>query len=367
MKKKDTDLRDIYHARNSSPEPPPPIKIAEVLQQELRRQQLFTLFSGLLTIGLAAILLPLIIRDYLPASHQDAFTSEKRQPLSVHKLPEDEQWVLEYRQIALQADSSEPAGAKAVSAKWIKNTAYHIIMGEQALLQDDALTAQNHLKTAADTFPEMTGLNRNLGAAYLTRQDFQKAAALLQKALKEDPSKDVLNNLGAAAIGIGDYIQAEALLLQALQREPELAGCYKNLALLYQKTGRTSEATASFDHYFRLNPQDTQMIESYVIYLVGAGRIHDAAEFLDRLQGADLLATQRLLAKVAAQDADADRAVRALHKTARVLTPRQVIAEMHENAFEKIAKTDAFQTLLHQLELAAVSLSTNFVSERMAP
>jgi Tfp pilus assembly protein PilF len=367
MKKKDIDLRDIYHASDMSPEPVPSIKVAEIIQQELRRQQIFAVSFGLLTIGLAVILLPLIIRDFLPAFEQKPFPQGKKQPLSAHRLPEDEQWVMEYRQVALQTDSSEPAGAKAVSSKWIKNTAYHIIMGEQALLQGDARTAQNHLKTAADTFPEMTGLNRNLGTAYLKQQDFQKAAELLQKALKEDPSTDVLNNLGVATLGTGDYTQAEPLLLQALQREPELAGCHKNLALLYQETGRTNEASASFEHYFRLNPQDTRLIESYVTYLSGAGRAHDAIDFLDRLQGADRLTTQMLLAKVAAQDADADRAVRALRETAKGLTPRQMITEMHAKSFEKIAETEAFGTLLNQLELAAVSLSTNFVSEGVTP
>lgn len=341
--------------------------MTEVIKQDLRRQKIFSLFFGLLTIGLAAILLPLIIKDYLPLSHRSAFPPEKRQPFAAYQLPEDEQWVREYRQFALQADRSEPAGAKSVSAKWIKNTAYHIIIGEQAFRQDDAVAAQNHLEIAAGTFPEMTGINRSLGEAYLKRHDFQKASPLLQKALEEDPSTDVLNNLGAAYIGMKAYTQAETLLRQALQQQPELAGSYKNLALLYLETGRTNEAIASFEHYFILNPQDTQLMESYVTYFSGAGRVHDVAEFLDRLQGADLLATRLMLAKAAAQDADAGRAVRALRETARFLSPRQVIAEMRGKPFEKIARTDSFEALLYQLELAAISPLTNFTSEGTAP
>lgn len=274
---------------------------------------------------------------------------------------------MEYRQVALQADSSEPAGPKSRSSKWIKNAAYHIIMGEQALRQDDAAAAQNHFEAALATFPGITGVHSRLGAAYLKRQYFQKAADQLELALKEDSSAEVLNNLGAACAGIEDYARAETFLRRALELKPDLAGCIRNLALLYQKTGRTDEAAAAFERYFSLNPQDTGLLESYIIFLTEAGRAPEAAAFLERIQGADPLAVRLLLARVAAQIADPDRTVRALREAARFLTPRQMIAEMHDSAFSPVAQTEPFETLMYQLEMAAVSLATNFSPEVQTP
>jgi hypothetical protein len=40
---------------------------------------------------------------------------------------------------------------------------------------------------------------------------------------------------------------------------------------------------------------------------------------------------------------------------------------MHDPVFEKIARTEPFETLLYQLEMATVSLSTNFPSAKTTP
>lgn len=360
MKKKDTDFQDIYHTEDRAAEPLPAATLSETIRTEISRRRIFTVCVILLTLILAAVILPLLVRELLPGSYETVPLKVKKAPLPVHHLPEAEQWVMEYRQVALQADSSEPAGPKPLSSKWIKNTAYHIIMGEQALRQGEPAAAQSHLETVVSTFPAITGIRSRLGAAYLSRQYFQKADEQLQLALKEDRSAEVLNNLGAARMGLEDYSQAEILFRQALELNPDLSGCRKNLAVLYQKTGRIDEAVTAFEHYFSLHPRDTGLLENYIIFLTGAGRANQAADFLDRIQGADPLAVRLLLARTAAQAEDTERAVQALRDAAAFLTPRQVIAEMNDAAFSRIAKTEPFQTLMYQLELAAVSHSTDF-------
>jgi tetratricopeptide (TPR) repeat protein len=164
-----------------------------------------------------------------------------------------------------------------------------------------------------------------------------------------------------------EYDRAEALFKQALQLRPDLAGCYRNLALLYQQTGRTNEAAAAFEHYFLLHPADTPLLKKYAEYLTGAGRRRDVIAFLERTKGTDPLTTGLLLARAAAQDNDGERALRALREVSKFLTPRQMIAEMHDAAFEPIARTEPFETLMYQLELAAVSLSTNLIDSAPAP
>lgn len=367
MKKKETDLQDIYHTDTPSAEPLPAVRLSETIRREIIQHRIFNICVIALFLILAAVLIPLIIRDLLPEAYEPPSLTEKKAVLPAHKLPDDEQWVMEYRQVALQADSSEPVGQKSLSSKWIKNAAYHIIMGEQALRQNDAAAAQNHFEITLETFPGITGVRSRLGAAYLKRQYFQKAADQLQLALKEDSSAEVLNNLGVACMGIEDYAQAEAMLRRALDLDPDLSGCRKNLALLYQKTGRIDEASAAFEHYFLLKPRDTGLLETYIIFLTQAGRAQDAAAFLDRIQGADPLAVRLLLARVSAQMADTERTVQALREAAQFITPRQMIAEMHDPVFNRIAQTESFEALLYQLELAAVSLSTNFSPEVKTP
>ncbi|NOU35853.1 MAG: tetratricopeptide repeat protein [Kiritimatiellaceae bacterium] len=369
MKKIDTDIRDIYRAKDLSSEAGamPEHKVAELIERSLRRQQIFNLSVGLLTLALVTILVFALVEDFLLGSAADAPVRKKSPGVPAYTLPEDEQWVLEYRQVAVEADGSARPGPKEVSTKWIKNAAYHAIMGELALRQGEPETAQNHFQVALETFPSMTGIRGNLGIAYLKQQSFEKAAEQLQKALTEGPSIAALNNLGVARLGLGEYEQAESVLRQALQQQPALSGCYKNLALLYQKSGRTNDAVGAFEKYLSLNPQDTPILEHYVSYLTAAGRLRDAIGFLERIDGADSLAVHLLLAETAARDADAKLAVQALRHSAQFLSPRQTIVKMHEPAFEKIAKTEPFETLLYQLELATVSLSTNLPAAETAP
>ena len=361
MKKQDTDIRDIYRSQESAPELVPSREMQELVESEMRKRRIFTVSAALLTLALTVFLTISFIRDYLSNTSKQTMPVTEKQPyFSAYTLPVDEQWALEYRQVAQQADSSEPPGPKTLSTKWVKNTAYHIVMGEQALRMNELPAAQNHLEAAIDTFPAITGARHYLGAVYLKRQYFEKAVEQLKKAMEEQPSAEVLNNLGVAYIGIEEYEKAEVLLKQVIQQQPELSGCYKNLAFLYQKAGRTNDAVASFEKYFSLNPKDVPLIQTYAAYLAAAGRTPDAVTFLERIEGSsDPLTVSLLLARTAAQNADTGRAVHALQRAARLITPRQTIAEMHDAAFEKIARTEPFEALLHQLELAEVSLSTN--------
>jgi tetratricopeptide (TPR) repeat protein len=359
MKKTDTDIQDIYRSEDPKPEADRAWKTPELIEREIRKRLFFNITVALLIFALVVFLTAALIKDFLFAAEPGPSAKADPAFFSTYTLPADEQWALEYRQAASQTDLSKQAGPKPVSSKWIINAAYHVIMGEQASRMNELSAAQDHLEAVVAAFPAMTGIHHRLGTVYLKRQYFEKAVEQLQKALEEQPSVELLNNLGVAYMGIQDYGRAEAFLRQALQQRPDLAGCYKNLALLYQKTERIDDAVASFEKYFALNPQDTALIQSYVTYLTAAGRIRAAIEFIERLKGADPLPVSLLLAKTAAQDGDAELAIRALQEAARFITPRQTIAEMHDAAFDKIARTEAFEALLYRLELASVSLSTN--------
>jgi Flp pilus assembly protein TadD len=333
--------------------------MSEQIAQEIRRQRIFNLFVGVLAVMLVSALVAALSRDLLPAPQEAPVEGTKQPYVASYTLPAEEQWAIEYRQVALTADSSAPGGPRPFSSKWVKNAAYHIIMGEQALRMNQRDAAREHLEFALETLPATTGLRRHLGAVYLGEGAFEKAIEPLRGALEEERAPDVLNNLGVAYIATGNYAPAEALLKEALLQKPDCAGCYKNLALLYRKAGRAEDAAAAFEVYFSLNPRDTQLIESYAESLIAAGQPREALHFLDRLEGADPLPVHLLLARTAAQDNDAKRAVDELRNAAALMTPRQTIEKMHDPVFDRISATQPFEALLYKLEMASVSLSTN--------
>ncbi len=358
MKEKEPDIQDIYRSKELPSERDPRPKIPELMESEVRRRRTFALSGTVLLFILVVFITRALIIDFLFKPEPPVV--EKKTPyFAIYDLPINETWALDYRQTTLPVDKAEPVGPKPISLRWIKNVAYHIIVGEEALRQNALEAAQYHFEIALATFPELTGVHDRLGLVYLKQQKFELTVGQLEQALKEASSVVVLNNLGAAYIGLQQYERAKGLLHQALQQKPDLTGCYKNLAFLYQKTGHQKKAQASFEKYFAVYPQDTALIQSYVNSLILTGQRPAAITFLEQLTSAEPLPTALLLARTAAQDNDPEKAVRALYNAARLLTPRQTIAEMHDAAFEKIARTEPFEALLNQLEIATVSLSTN--------
>jgi tetratricopeptide (TPR) repeat protein len=355
MKKPDSTLQDIYQASPAPPEERSSPTARETIARDIRRHQIFSGLIGSLTLGLIVLLVFLLTRAYLPEKSVAPPGIKPPSYIATYTLPADELWAVEYRPAAEQQDSEEPPGPKPFSTKWMKNTGYHCIMGDQAFRHGNWATAQAHFERALEAFPDLLGVRRALGATYLKQQLFQPAVDQLQLALKENPSVDVLNNLGAAYIGTGQYDLAEPLLKQVLRQSPDSTECYRNLALLYRNAGRTNDAFSAFETYLTRVPQKTDLLESYTDYQVQAGRLDEAIEFLEQLKGADPVTVQLLLAKTAARKNDADRTVQALDRAAAYISPRQLIAIMHEAVFDGVAQTDSFKALKYKLEMATVS------------
>jgi len=356
MNPTEKDLRDIYQTDEPLQERAPEGGLQEMIDRSMRRQRIINGSAVGLSLLIAAVLTVALVKQLRFAGSPDPLTT--RSPyFELYSLPEEEQWALEYRQIALHADRGELPGAKPLSTKWVKNAAYHIIMGEQALRLDHLSAARYHLEKARETFPDLSGIQRILGAVCLKQLDFESADELLRAALREEESVDVLANLGAALIGLKEYAQAEDLLKTALKRQPNLIGCYKNLALLYEQTGRSAEAEKAFETYLELNPLDTKLLEHYVAWMISKTKTAEAVVFLERLEGADPAASYLLLAEALARGGDADGSVRALQQASRFLTPRQTIIEMRREGFRTIARSGPFEAFLYRMELAAVSLA----------
>ncbi|MGE4490005.1 MAG: tetratricopeptide repeat protein, partial [Kiritimatiellales bacterium] len=199
MSDKRPELNDIYRESSVAEETTTPVKLAETIQQNLRRQFFINLAIGTVSLLLFMAVLLLILSE-LRMNAGEAETVPRLQAAYVptFSLPENERWVLDYRQAAAQQEEIVPTNGCPVSTKWVKSAAYHFIMGEQSLMMNDPETAQVHLEKALHIFPAMTGIHRALGTAYLHQKKFEQAADELELALNEGVSVNLLVNLGVA-------------------------------------------------------------------------------------------------------------------------------------------------------------------------
>lgn len=363
MQKKKDEIRDIYQGSEQDLEKDFTPQIArerlEERQRDLRRSHIVSMFFGALVIVLSVSLVAVVIRNFL----SDRTPSKKIQTketvfIPSYTLPTDALWVMDYRSVALPLDNDGEPGPKPLSTKWVKNAAYHIIMGQQALTMNDPKQALEHFQKMVAAYPDIEGLHGSMGQLYLQSQEYALAAQHLEKALKEEETFDVANGLGAAYIGTEEYDKAEKNLKRALELRPEAAVSHKNLAALYRKMKRDNEAVFHFEKYIDLQPTDLDTMQTYALYLTKLGRWKDAADFLTKLTQnvTDVAPIYFLLAQVQVQNGQPDKAIAALKRGVQLIDPQLALAWMSREEFNKVRGSGDFKTLVDQLEIATVSL-----------
>jgi len=361
MKKADEKFKDVYRAPPWPPgEPDYAWQIPEELEKQLRHHQIrsavLALFSLLLLFTLAAVL---VRETRMEPASMPMLKPEEDQYVPHYTLPADDLWVMSYQQARGNLQFEGAQGDKPISIKWVKNVAYHVIIGQQALTVEHYEKAATHFEKALTVFPEMHGVNGSLGMVYLKQQRFKEAISPLRKAIQEEESFSTRSNLGFALLATKHFAEAEACLLQALALNPKHPGGYKNLALLYQKTERPEKALRYFEDYFSRYREDFYSIENYAEYLLELGQKDRAARFLAKAcqqQTKNALPLYLLLAKTEARAGNEVQAVGALKNITKYLSPNIALTEMSSTDFDTIRETEGFRTLLHQIELAAVTL-----------
>ncbi len=362
MKKRQKDLQDIYISPSEREEDADYIwKMPPELDEQIRRANRQTILLALLFGGVVLCLIVLLTRDIQThESSQPTLTTQsvERQFIPRYTLPEEEDWVLMYATVIRSAEPENETD-RPLSTKWIKNAAYHVIMGHQSYAIENYEKAVAHFEKALLIFPAIRGVHEPLGTAYLKQHRFEAAIEPLREALREKETFPALSNLGVALLATQRLTDAEGYLLQALALQPGHPGCHKNLARLYQKMELPKKALSHFETYFSLHPEDVNAIEVYAEYLFSLNQMERAASFLKEVcqqERADALPLHLLLAKIEAQATNEVQAVQALKNIPRYLSPNLAIIEMNRIEFDPIRDTEAFQGFLRQLELRAVSL-----------
>lgn len=303
MKARKPHLEDIYQSQdqNADQETRPPVRLAEYIQRSLRRQALINLLTGSLTILLTLALAFLIIKTYsVSPERRRGDTLRLLDYAPAYTLPPEDRWVLDYRQAATELDSAHLPQKAPLSVRWVMHAAYHLVSAEVALQVARPAEARVHLQNALRIFPEMTEVHRVLGAALLQQEQFSAAVPVLQQALQEDRSMEVLVNLGAALLNSNQAEEAETMFLAALQEPFAPAAIRKNLALLYKESGQTSQAINQFSLYTAAAPDDLDALRMYNSFLIGLGRPAEALKMLEQHPARHTLPIVLLLARTAA-------------------------------------------------------------------
>jgi len=119
------------------------------------------------------------------------------------------------------------------------------------------LSAINSFQKALTLDPEYVDAMANLGATYIGLDRIDTALRLLREANRLEPNNaKVLANLAVAHNAIGELDAAITFYESALSVSPHnpSADVLFNLAALYHRTGRTSEAQKTFTKAKLLNP-----------------------------------------------------------------------------------------------------------------
>lgn len=363
MHKKKNEIRDIYQGDSHDFEKDFTPQVAkeqlELRQRDLRHSRLTSLVFGSLSIVLCVILIAVVIRDFLSERKPSRKIPTAEKPyIPRYSLPVDALWVMDYQQAAAQAEADAKPGPKPLSTKWVKNAAYHIIMGQQALSINAAEQAMEHFKKVVEIYPDIQGLHLALGMLHLQRESYALAAQHLEKAVQEEETFDAVANLGTAYIGAEAYEKAEKYLKRARELRPESPLCHKNLAVLYRKMKRDNEAIYHFEKYIDLQPSDLETMQTYALYLTKIGRWKEAAAFLTNLtkEITNVAPIYFLLAQVQIQNGQQDKAIEALKRGIQLIDPSLALAWMSRDEFNAVRGTGEFKSLIDQLEISNVSL-----------
>jgi len=112
----------------------------------------------------------------------------------------------------------------------------------------------------------------NLGVAYLSLKDYQKAKVHLEEAIRIVPTfVPAYNSLGKAYEGLRQYDKARSAYEKALELNPEYIDAYLNLGKLLYKGGERQKAIESFDKVIRIDPGSDRAQEA-LRYLRALGK-----------------------------------------------------------------------------------------------
>lgn len=142
---------------------------------------------------------------------------------------------------------------------------FHRILNESAMLlvQNRPAEAVEQLLPLYEIAPDHPDVLINLSGAYILQAKWNKAVALLTKAVERVPDNAMLwTNLGAAHLGRLETSaprrqdRAIKAYQMALAIDPQAPNVHYHLGLIYKERGELNRACAFFQRALEVNPAD---------------------------------------------------------------------------------------------------------------
>lgn len=235
---------------------------------------------------------------------------------------------------------------------WVKQAALYLVKADNAAKNDRLDDAVEAYTKALLIFPELRGVQRQIGLIHLKRKDYSAAAAAFEKASAEDKlTYGLANNIGVSYLALEDFAQAEANFRLAADLNPSYPLAYFNLATLYVRKGEPQKAAEHFRKYLALKPEDMNATQMYAMLLVDLKQWDDAIGLLQRISRSspDVAPVHFRLAQAFSNAGKKTEAIDALRRAASLVDPRNALGWMSRPEFDGLRNEEEFRTLLTEL------------------
>jgi tetratricopeptide (TPR) repeat protein len=323
-------------------------------KRQLRRQ---TVYFAMTVIVFVLLLVCVTAYYYLQISKSRQNTRPVRRTLERAASPL--RFEADAQTMYLFEELPAPPGPKAeadlpLSASAIKQATYHLVRAEKAAKQDRNEDALDSYQKVARIFPDILGVQGQIGWLAVRLKQYAVAAEAFEKASRESPMTfSMANNLGVAYLGMEDFDKAEAAFKTATRMNPQYAMAYFNLATLYLRRGQTDKASQYFEEYMTLRPGDTMAGQTYALILIQLEQWDRAAELLQQIArvAPDVAPIQFRLAQALSHGPSREAAVEVLKRANALVDPKQALSWMSRPEFNLLRNDPGFQEIL--LELGA--------------
>lgn len=235
---------------------------------------------------------------------------------------------------------------------WVKQAAYHIVMGEKAYSETRLPEALQHFEACLNIYPDLRGVHRYLGMIHLKLKNYDRAAQEFEQVGQEEGlSAGVANNIGVAYLALNMFEPAEKYLREAIRIDPDYANAYLNLAMLAERRNDRTEAAGYMAKYLRLRPSDLAVAQAYAALLMDLNRWTEAIPWLEKIRDAspDLAPVYFRLAIALAHRGHHQAAFAAIDRGIQLMDPQKALAWLSEPAFDPLRRDPAFRRIITAL------------------
>lgn len=174
--------------------------------------------------------------------------------------------------LALQGCTTTPTTEGEMSATAVNASAEAVAEFKQAvdmLKSGQRGVALQLFQHMAARYPQLAGIQVNIGIIHLQDGKTEEAIAALKRALQINPANAVAqHHLGIAYRQAGKFSAAKDAYLQALKLKPDYANAHLNLGILYDLyLQQLPQALEHYKHYQRLAATEDKQVSKWVIDL----------------------------------------------------------------------------------------------------